>query len=146
MRSCQTPSDKVVLNPKSRASYSTMLLVALKFRCTIYLNWSPCGARSSTPASAPCLREGSSKKRVQWGPVKTGALGSGSLSSGPSRQLADGVQLTMKLASTCLLIVWYNIKSRSNSANSAAHLVILPVALGLCRMILSGYEDITKIL
>jgi hypothetical protein len=70
------PSDKVVLNLKSRASYSTMLLVALKSRCTIYLNWSPCGERSSTPAPPPCLHEEPSKKRVQWGPVKTGALGS----------------------------------------------------------------------
>jgi hypothetical protein len=49
------PSDKAVLNPKSRASYSTMLLVALMSRCTIYLNWSPCGARSSTPTPAPLL-------------------------------------------------------------------------------------------
>jgi hypothetical protein len=32
------PSDKVVLNPKSKASYSAMLLVALKSRYTIYLN------------------------------------------------------------------------------------------------------------
>jgi hypothetical protein len=71
MRSCRTPSDKVVLNPKSRASYSVMLLVALKSRCIIYLIWSPCGARSTTPASAPCLHEELSKNRVQWGPVKT---------------------------------------------------------------------------
>jgi hypothetical protein len=81
--SCRTPSDKVVLNPKSRISYSTMLLVALKSRCTMYLIWSPWGVRSTTPAPAPCLHEESSKKRVQLGPVKTGALGSGSLSSGP---------------------------------------------------------------
>jgi hypothetical protein len=47
------PSDNVVLNPKSMASYSTMLLVALKSRCTIYLNWSPYGVRSSTPAPPP---------------------------------------------------------------------------------------------
>jgi hypothetical protein len=53
MRSCRTPSDKAVLNPKSKASYSVMLLVALKSRCTIYLNWSPYGERSSTPALAP---------------------------------------------------------------------------------------------
>jgi hypothetical protein len=57
MRCCRTPSDKVILNPKSRASYSAMLLVALKSRCTIYLNWSPCGVRSSTPAPHPCLRD-----------------------------------------------------------------------------------------
>jgi hypothetical protein len=85
MRSCRTPSDKVVLNLKSRVSYSAMLLVALKSNCTIYLNWSPCGERSSTPALAPCLHEEPSKKRVQWDPVKTGALSSGSLSSGPPR-------------------------------------------------------------
>jgi hypothetical protein len=32
------PIDGVVLNPKSRASYSAMLLVALKSRRAIYLN------------------------------------------------------------------------------------------------------------
>jgi hypothetical protein len=32
------PQRKVVLYPKSRASYSAMLLVALKSRCTIYFN------------------------------------------------------------------------------------------------------------
>jgi hypothetical protein len=37
-RSYQTPSNKAVLNPKSRTSYSFMLLIALKSRCTIYLN------------------------------------------------------------------------------------------------------------
>jgi hypothetical protein len=91
MRSCRTPSDKAVLNPKSRALYSTMLLVALKSRCTIYLNWSPCGAMSSTLAPAPYLREEPSKKRVQWGPVKTGALGPGSLRSERNGWLAGGV-------------------------------------------------------
>jgi hypothetical protein len=64
MRSCRTPSDKDVLNPKSRASYSAMLLVVLMSRCTMYLIWSPCGARSTTPVPAPCLREEPSKKRV----------------------------------------------------------------------------------
>jgi hypothetical protein len=54
-------SNKAVLNPKSRASYSAMLLVALKSRCTMYLIWSPCGERSTTPAPAPCLREEPSK-------------------------------------------------------------------------------------
>jgi hypothetical protein len=83
MSSCRAPSDKAVLSLKRRASYSTMLLVALKSRCTIYLNCSPSGVRSSTPTLAPCLYEESSKKRVQWGPVKTRALGSGSLFSGP---------------------------------------------------------------
>jgi hypothetical protein len=82
-RSCRTPSDKAILNPKSRVSYSAMLLVALKSKCTMHLIWSPCGARSTTPVPAPCLHEEPSKKRVQWGPVKTGALGSRSLSSGP---------------------------------------------------------------
>jgi hypothetical protein len=67
-----------------------MLLVALKSRCTMYLIYSPCEA-STTPVPAPCLREEPSKKRVQWGPVKTGALGSGSLSSGPPGGLVDGV-------------------------------------------------------
>jgi hypothetical protein len=43
MRSCRTPSDNAVLNPKRRASYSVMLLVALKSRCIIYFNWSPVG-------------------------------------------------------------------------------------------------------
>jgi hypothetical protein len=73
-RSCWTPSDKVILNPTSRASYSVMLLVSLKSKCTMYLIWSPCGVRSTTPALAPCLREEPTKKRVQWGLVKTGAL------------------------------------------------------------------------
>jgi hypothetical protein len=91
MRSCQTPSGKVVLNPKSRASYSAMLLVALKSRCTMYLNWSPCGVRSRTPALAPCLREEPLKKRVKWGPVKIEALGFDSLLSSPPRWLASGV-------------------------------------------------------
>jgi hypothetical protein len=122
-----------------------MLLVALKSRCIIYLNWSPCGATSSTPAPPPCLCEESSNKRVQWGPVKTGALGSGSLTFGPLGWLAGGVQSTMKLASTWLLIAWRDVKSGSNSANSAAHLAILPITLGLSTY-LSGYEDTTEIL
>jgi hypothetical protein len=37
MRSCWTPNDKAVLNPKSRALYSAMLLVVLKSKCTMYL-------------------------------------------------------------------------------------------------------------
>jgi hypothetical protein len=35
------------------------------------------------PTLAPCLRKELPKKRVQWGPVKNGALGFGSLSSDP---------------------------------------------------------------
>jgi hypothetical protein len=85
------PSDKVVFNLKSRALYSAMLLIALKSRCTIYLNWFLCGARSKTPAPAPCLCEEPSKKRVPWSPMKIGALGSDSLSSGPPGWLAGGV-------------------------------------------------------
>jgi hypothetical protein len=91
-----------------------MLLVALKSKCTMYLIWSPCEARSTTPASAPYLREEPSKKRVQWALVKTGALGSGSLSSGPPGGLADGVQSTMMLANTWLLTAWRGTKSSSN--------------------------------
>jgi hypothetical protein len=131
MRSCRTPSNKAVLNLKSRTSHSTMLLVSLKSRCTIYLNGFPCGLRSRTLAPPTCLHEEPSEKRVQLGLVKTRALGSGSLSSGPPGWLAGGVQSTMKLASTWLLIVWHDTKSSSNSTNSAVHLVILPVALGL---------------
>jgi hypothetical protein len=95
---------------------------------------------------APYLREEPSKKRVQWGPVKTGALGSSSLSSAPPRGLVDGVQFTMKSANTWLLTAWHGMKSSSNSANSVAHLVILSVVLGLRRMALSGYEVTTEIL
>jgi hypothetical protein len=96
--------------------------------------------------ASPRLGEEPSKKRVQCGPVKTGALDSGSLLFGPPGGLADGVQSTMKSASTWLLTTWRGTKSNSNSANSAAHLVILPVVLGLQRMVLSGYEVTTEIL
>jgi hypothetical protein len=112
----------------------------------MYLIYSPCGARSTTPTPAPCLREEPSKKRVQWGPVNTEALGSDSLSSGPPGGLGDGVQSTMKSANTWLLTAWHCTKSSSNSANSAAHLAILPVALGLRRMALIGFEVTTEIL
>jgi hypothetical protein len=78
--------------------------------------------------------------------VKIGALGSGSLSSRPPGGLADGVQSTMRSANTWLLTAWCGIKCSSNSANSAAHLVILLVVLGLRRMALSGYEVTTEIL
>jgi hypothetical protein len=57
-----------------------------------------------------------------------------------------GIQSTMKSASTWLLIAWCDMKSRSNSANSATHLAILPVALGLWSTALGGYEDTTEIL
>jgi hypothetical protein len=127
------PRDKAVLNPKSRASYSAMLLVALKSRCTMYLIWSPCGARSTTPALPPCLREEPSKKRVQWA--------SEDWSSGlwltviwAPGGLADGVQLTMKSANTWLLTALRGMNSSSNSANSTAYLAILSVVLGLRRM------------
>jgi hypothetical protein len=62
------------------------------------------------------------------------------------RGLADGVQSTMKSANTWLLTAWRSTKSNSNSANSAAHLAILLVTLGLQRMALSGYEVTTKIM
>jgi hypothetical protein len=52
----------------------------------------------------------------------------------------------MKSASVWLLIAWRDAKSILNSANSDAHLAILPVALGLWSMALSGYEDTTEIL
>jgi hypothetical protein len=64
MSSYQTPRDRAVLNPKMRASYSAILLVALKSRCTIYLNCSSSRVRSRTPVLAPCLCEEPSKKRV----------------------------------------------------------------------------------
>jgi hypothetical protein len=56
------PRDKAVLNPKSRVSYSAMLLVALKSRCTMYLIWSPCGARSTTPALPPAYERSHRRK------------------------------------------------------------------------------------
>jgi hypothetical protein len=146
MRCYRTPSDKVVLNPKSRDSYSATLLVALTSRSTMYLNWSPCGAKSSTPTLPPYLCEEPSKKRVQWGPVKTGALGSGSLSSSPHGWFAGGVLLTMKSASTWLLTAWRDTTSNSNSANTTAHLAILHVALVLWSTTLNGYEDTTDIM
>jgi hypothetical protein len=103
-------------------------------------------AWSSTPTPAPCLREEPSKKGVQWGPVKTGALGPSSLTSRPPGWLAGGVQSTMKSANIWLLIAWCDAKYSSNSANSDAHLAILPVAFGLWSMALGGYEDTTEIM
>jgi hypothetical protein len=75
--------DNALLSPKMRASYSTMLLVALKSRCTMYLNCSPLGVRSRTPAPAPSLHEEPSKKSVPCGSVNTKALTSSSLMSEP---------------------------------------------------------------
>jgi hypothetical protein len=56
------PSDKVVLNLKSRASYSAMLLVALKSRCTMYFIWSPCRARSTILAPPPAYMRSRRRK------------------------------------------------------------------------------------
>jgi hypothetical protein len=95
------------------------------------------------PRTGPLLTRGTVEEKS---PVKTGALGSGSLSSGPPGGLADGVQSTMKLANTWLLTVWRGMKSSSNSANSATHLAILPITLGLRRMALNEYEVTTEIL
>jgi hypothetical protein len=61
-------------------------------------------------------------------------------------ELADGVQSTMKSASTWLLTAWCGMKSSSNSANFVAHLAILPVVLGLRRTDLSWYEVTTEIM
>jgi hypothetical protein len=124
-RSYQTPNDKVVLNPKSRASYSAMLLVALKSRCTMYLIWSPCGVRSTPPARAPYLREEPSKKRVQWGPVKTGALGSG---SGEDR--SSGLWLTVIQHLTLDCMAWYEIQLKLSQlrypfSNIASHVRVV---------------------
>jgi hypothetical protein len=60
--------------------------------------------------------------------------------------LADGVQSTIKSASTWLSTAWCGTKFSSNSANSAAHLAILPVALGLWSTALNRYEVTTEIL
>jgi hypothetical protein len=62
-RSCWTPSNKVVFNPKSRASYSAMLLVALKSRCTMYLIWSPCGGEEYYPRVGPLLTRGAVEEK-----------------------------------------------------------------------------------
>jgi hypothetical protein len=71
-----------------RVSYSTILLVALKSRCTIYLYYSLLRVRSRTPTPTPCLHKELSKKSVQWGMVKTGSLTSGSLTFGPMGGMA----------------------------------------------------------
>jgi hypothetical protein len=64
----------------------------------------------TTLALPPCCQADPSKKRVQWGSVKTGALGSvgvGSESgSGPPGALGGGVYSTMKSTKTWLLTAW----------------------------------------
>jgi hypothetical protein len=60
----------------------------------------------------------------------------------PSR----GARTPVLSANTWLLTAWRGTKSSSNSANSAAHLSILSVMLGLRRMALIGYEVTTEIL
>jgi hypothetical protein len=140
-RSCRTPSDSVVLSPNMRASYSAMLLVALNWRWTMYLNYSLVRVRSKTPTPAPCFHEEPSKKRVQCGPVKTRALSSGSVSSRPPGWHGGGVQSVTKSASTWLFTAWHGTKSSLNST----HLAMLPVASGLWSTTLSEYEDTTEI-
>jgi hypothetical protein len=66
----------------------------------MYMNCSRHGVRSRTRTLAPCLHEEPLKKRVQWGSVKTRALGSDLLSFGPHEWNGGGVQSTMKSAST----------------------------------------------
>jgi hypothetical protein len=56
----------MVLSPKMKVSYSAMLLVVLKLRCTMNLNCSPSRVRSSTPTLPPCLRDELSKKSPVW--------------------------------------------------------------------------------
>jgi hypothetical protein len=112
----------------------------------MHLICSPVGVRSRTSAPGPCFHEEPSKKRVQCGPVKNGALSSGSLSFGPPGWHGGGVQFTTKSASTWLFTARHGINSSSNSANYATHLPMFPIALGLWSMALSGCEDITKIM
>jgi hypothetical protein len=59
------PRDRAAVSPKIKASYSTMLLVASKSRCTMYFNCSPRGSMRTTPAPALLLRADPSKKSVQ---------------------------------------------------------------------------------
>jgi hypothetical protein len=72
------PSDRAVVSLKIRASYSAILLVALKLRQTAYLSCSPSGDRRTTPAPQPWERAEPLKNKVQWGPVKVGAGALGS--------------------------------------------------------------------
>jgi hypothetical protein len=82
--------------------------------------------------------------------MKTGPLGSAGVGSksgsGPPGVLGGGVHSTMKSARTWLLIAWQGWKSSWNSASSAAHLAMLPVALELWRMALHGKEVTTTTL
>jgi hypothetical protein len=112
----------------------------------MYLNFPPVGVRSRTPTPTPCFHEEPLKKRVQWGPVKTGGMASGSLSFGPPRWHGGGIQATTKLTSTWLLNEWYGTKSSSSSTNFTVHLAMLPATLGLWSTTLSGYDDTTEIL
>src|SRR6185503_6594796 len=50
----------------------------------------------------------------------------------------EGVHSAMKSARIWLLTAWRGWKSSWNSASSATHLAILPVALELCRIALNG--------
>jgi hypothetical protein len=52
----------------------------------------------------------------------------------------------MKPARTWLLTTWCDWKSSWNSASSAAHLAMLPMALELWRMALNGKEVTTMTL
>src|SRR6185437_2977805 len=96
----------------------------------------------TTPAPAHFLRTDPSKKSVQWGSVKTGVLTSGSggpaLRSGPPELLGEGVHSAMTSARSWLLTAWWGWKSSWNSANSSAHLAMLPVALDVCSIALVG--------
>jgi hypothetical protein len=67
--SCQTPRDRVVLSPKIKASYSTMLFVALNSRCTMYLNCSPNWSKEQGSRTGPLLTRGAIEEE---GPVRAG--------------------------------------------------------------------------
>jgi hypothetical protein len=56
----------VVLSPNMRASYSAMLLVALKSRCTMYLNYSPVGVRSRAVEEESPVRLGEDRSFDLW--------------------------------------------------------------------------------
>jgi hypothetical protein len=68
-KSYRTPSDSAVLSPNIRVSYSTMLLVALKSRWTMYLNCSPVGGEEQDPRTGPHAFMRSHRRRessVAW--------------------------------------------------------------------------------